>query len=346
MVAKRWFNGRSLTTAFTLVELLVVIAIIGILVALLLPAVQAAREASRRSSCTVRMRQLGISAQNYLSTNGTFPAGAISKEYSAAINTPWNLYRWSALAALTPYLENQAAHDAINFDLPMYGASLTLIQENAAGVSLLLPEFLCPSDQQVRVSEGFGSTNYVVTAGIGLGDPNKINDLGSPFDTDGMFGVNSSVRPRQMIDGLSKTAMVSESTLGVARYEEPHDVLYEYKYIPVLRIDEALCAATTASWNVNDPRGFSWASGEFRCALYNHYLLPNSESADCIRAAFGKRETTKFAAYGWRAARSVHPGGVNLTMADGSVRFVSDDIDEAVWRASSTIAGDEIHGSL
>ncbi len=344
MIRARKLTERSLAHGFTLVELLVVIAIIGVLVALLIPAVQAAREASRRSSCTIRMRQLGIATQNYLSAIGSYPAGSLAKPYPAVPTTPWNLYRWSALAALTPYLENQAAHDAIDFDLPLYGASLSLIEENADGVRLLLPEFLCPSDQQIRVSDQYGSTNYVVSTGTGFGDANKVNDLGSPFDTDGLFGVNSAVRTSQITDGLSKTALASESTLGVSRDEEPHDVRFEYKYIYVPAINDTLCDAPSA-WNFTEPRGFSWANGEFRCALYNHYRVPNSESADCIRAAFGKKETTKYAAYGWRAARSVHPGGVNLTLVDGSVRFISDNVDKIVWQATSTIAGDEVHDS-
>src|SRR5262249_19087781 len=91
--------------------------------------------------------------------------------------------------------------------------------------------------------------------------------------------------------------------------------------------------------NGNDPRGFAWCSGEYRCASYNHYYLPNAGEFDCITSVTvdpTKPPQRLYSAYGWRAARSAHPGGVNLLLADGSGRFAQETIDLPVWRAWST----------
>jgi prepilin-type processing-associated H-X9-DG protein len=92
---------------------------------------------------------------------------------------------------------------------------------------------------------------------------------------------------------------------------------------------------------MSDPRGFAWVNGEFRCAMYNHYMTPNSVTFDCMGVQLGGGVQLQFTPYGWRAARSWHPGGVNVAMADGSERFVGNEIDPAVWSMMSTIAGSE-----
>ncbi len=328
-------------------ELLVVIAIIGILVAMLLPAVQSSREASRRISCVNNMKQLGIAMHNYLAANGHFPSGSISKANPEQNRAPHTMYRWSALALITPFMENQAAHDAINFDLPMYDyPSLVPTEENVPGIRIIIPEFLCPSDQQIRVEEDFGPTNYAVSVGVGLGTEEfQFVDKGTPFEADGLFAVNSKIRAGQISDGLSKTAMASESVLGQPTDGAGHDPVYDYKS-GIYPITEGGCNAANG-WNSLNPRGFSWANGEFRCTLYNHFFLPNSEEFDCIGAPLGFFNPSKtWTPYGWKAARSLHPGGVNVAMADGSVRFVHDSIREEVWHASATIAGEEPDSDL
>lgn len=329
---------RTCTSGFTLVELLVVVAIIGALVSLLLPAVQSARETSRRTSCINRMRQLGLAMQNHVASRGEFPAGAVAKENPTIPTTPHTLYRWSALAAVAPYLENGAAYDALDLDVPLYnGLSGAVTPQNVEPVKQVIAEFLCPSDQGRPVSPQFGPTNYTVCAGVGIGDPNLPFDDGSPIDTGGLFGVNSSTRPGQVTDGLSKTVLASESTLGQPVADGPHDPRYEYKFV-LFPLTDAKCAGP-ASWNVNDPRGFAWVSGEFRCSLHNHYYTPNAPEPDCLTATIGGPIETIFSAFGWRAARSQHPGGVNVAIADGSARFVGEDVEPAAWRAGATIAG-------
>lgn len=324
-------------TAFTLVELLVVVAIVGVLTGVLLPAVQQARESARRSSCTNNLRQLGLATQNYVAALGFLPSGTVAKEYERIPTTPWTFYRWSGLAALTPYLENESVQDLLDLDQPLYSVNLSVSSANKAGVGLLLPEFLCPTDTMLAVSPDFGPTNYALSTGTGLNG-------GAPFDFDGPFGVNSRVRLAQITDGLSKTVLASESTLGQPREAAPHDPAYEYKFVTGAPLTEASCEASGA-WNQTEPRGFSWANGEHRCALYNHYDTPNSTTPDCMGVFFGAPEPGSspferlWTPFGWRAARSLHPGGVNVVLIDGSVRFVTDEVDQAAWRAGATIAG-------
>ena len=323
---------------FTLVELLVVVAIVGVLVALLLPAVQSAREAARRGSCLNNLRQLGIAMQNYDSAWNGFPAGAAARPAPNSPGTPWTFYRWSALAAITPYMENSDAYHSLNFDYPLYTASLSVSPQNREAVKLVIGEFLCPSDIERQVTPDFGPTNYAVCTGTGLG-PGNSNDHGSPFDTDGLFAINSHTRAADIGDGLSKTALMSESTLGQPRQSE-HDPQVEYKFITTAPLTPERCQQSN-SWNVTHPRGFAWVNGEFRCALYNHYQTPNSEEPDCMGVLFGGSLQRIFTPYGWRAARSWHPGGANLLLADGAVRFTENSIDATVWQAFSTIAGEE-----
>jgi len=105
-------------------------------------------------------------------------------------------------------------------------------------------------------------------------------------------------------------------------------------------LSEVRCQRAT-SWNFTDLRGFSWANGEYRTTAYNHYRTPNSEVIDCMGAQMTGETTTLYAGYGWRAARSRHPGGVNVAMADGAVRFVQDGVEPAVWKGASTRSGSE-----
>jgi prepilin-type N-terminal cleavage/methylation domain-containing protein len=212
------------SAGFTLVELLVVIAIIGFLIALLLPAIQSARESSRRAQCLNNLKQLGVAAANHESELGQLPAGMISKSYPADPNHPKNFYRWSALAQLLPYMENQPLADLLDLSVPLYmpGPGYPFAEQNKQGIAQRIASFLCPSDEGMPVKEGMGSTNYAVNSGSGAGG-------GNPFDADGIFYANSATRFSDIPDGASHTISISESTLG---FDTPRNNGEYHSYSP------------------------------------------------------------------------------------------------------------------
>jgi prepilin-type N-terminal cleavage/methylation domain-containing protein/prepilin-type processing-associated H-X9-DG protein len=316
------------TRGFTFVELLVVVAIIGLLIALILPAVQAARETARRTSCGNHLRQLGLATHNFESALGRLPAASIARAYDAQPQLQWTFYRWSALAQLTPYLENTIAYQSLELSVPLYDSSFRVSPINQQAVRLTVPEFLCPSDVRQSVSADFGPSNYAVCTGSGIKG-------GSPRGTDGAFFVNSETRLAEISDGLSKTVLFSESVLGDSA-SSGGDPMVDYKFVLNAPLTDALCEAT-GQWNVSDPRGFSWVNGEYRCVLYNHYLPPNSESADCIGVLLAGGVALQFTPYGWRTARSFHNGGINVLWADGAVRLVADGVELSIWRSAAAI---------
>jgi len=322
--------GRA--TGVSLIELLVVVGLLGLLIALLLPAIQAAREAARRASCVNNMRQVGLAAHLHLDARGSFPSGAVAKEYKQVPSTPWTFYRWSALAQLTPFLENTAAYQALDLTVPLYDASLNISPVNRDAVKILVPEFLCPSDLGQPVTPKAAPTNYAFNAGSGMGG-------GTPLDTDGVCYVNSRTKIRNIADGTSKTALISESVLGERRQVD-HDAQTEYKFVLGSPLTETFCAATPR-WNVQDVRGFAWVNGEYRCGLYNHHYLPNAIEPDCLGVKSGGGPQQRLTPFGWRAPRSRHPGGVNLVLCDGSARFIDDVIELTTWQALSTRSGQE-----
>jgi prepilin-type N-terminal cleavage/methylation domain-containing protein len=186
---------------FTLIELLVVIAIIGVLVALLLPAVQHAREAARRASCINNLKQVGIALHGYHDQTGALPMG-----YSHSPGYTWGGFGWAA--AILPQLEQTPLFNTINFDLPAWTA------ENSTSCLARPGVYLCPSDD---TSEGnfldrdefrFAMGSYV--ASFGPGDM----DFGNPEDRRGLFSRNSRTRFSEIRDGLSQTLAASERHNG------------------------------------------------------------------------------------------------------------------------------------
>ena len=182
-------------------------------------------------------------------------------------STPWTFFRWSALARLTPYLEDNNVYKMLDFSVPIYNSSFNVTPQNAAGVEMVIPTFLCPSDRHTIVSPLFAPTNYAACAGSGVNG-------GSPITADGIFYINSHTRPEQVPNGLSHTALLAESILGnpdgSASMKDP---AVDYKFTLSTPLTDGDCA-NTAQWNVSDGRGFAWACGELRCACTITTIFP------------------------------------------------------------------------
>ena len=332
--------------AFTLIELLVVIAIIAVLIALLLPAVQQAREAARRTQCRNNLKQLGLALHNYESSLQTFPPNLVpggNYNYSGG--------NWGVLAYLSPYLDQTPIYNLMNLNAPTYAATSPYNiadPNNALAASYIIPMFLCPSDKATSLGGDYGvaslgPSNYCANQGSGTNVLTGGTINGSPYNADGVMFANSRIRIADITDGTSNTACMSESVLGdgarnASGSAPPASSQKVYAYnTSYANVDDASCASPT-KWNVQDLRQFLWYSGEIRNTAYNHYYNPNDARWDCITNAF----SLGYTAVGWKAARSLHVGGVHLLMCDGSVRFVSNNIDNSLWRQLATRAGGEV----
>lgn len=302
-----------------------VIAVIGILIALLLPAVQAARAAAQRSSCTNNLRQLGVALQNHHATQQEFPPGR---------GTPAPKI-FSPQARLLAYLEEQALEAAVNFDEPpaTYTAPPSIVYDgakNLAAAVTVCPAFLCPADSTLGRVPGsdFAATNYAANAGSGLGG-------GALATADGVFMLGVAMRIKDITDGTSHTAAFCERTLGVGgeASADGGDAARAMREIPGTTTPDATACAVAASGTWNHERGAKWIVGNYGNTLYNHALGPNAVDCDCLNATQQKARM---------AARSVHPGGVNTLLCDGSVRFIVDGVDLTTWQALATRVGNEL----
>ncbi|NNJ25136.1 DUF1559 domain-containing protein [Alienimonas chondri] len=338
-------------TGFTLIELLVVIAVIAILVSLLLPAVQQAREAARTAQCKNNLKQIALALHNYESTHRSLPIG-----YNGHTEPTANKqYYWSAFAYTLPYLDQANVRNALNTDLTLYepgfGGS-PLRAEHFPTIGTMIPTFLCPSGEGRRVAGTDGDvttapTNYAPCTGSGLNRPGQDDDGAHDERADGMF---NSLVPRSLAhcrDGLTNTALLSERTLGAGGVDEttggetpPDPKLYMALVVPLTEVTESNCLAPattppTVPGGTNRfvaARGRIWAGQGYENTQYNHALLPNDSRFDCFF----------WVNRGMSAARSYHAGGVNLALGDGSVRFVSETVNADTWRAAGSAKGGEV----
>jgi prepilin-type N-terminal cleavage/methylation domain-containing protein/prepilin-type processing-associated H-X9-DG protein len=306
---------------FTLVELLVVIAIIGILVTLLLPAVQAAREAARRAQCVNNLRQLGLGLHNVASAQGHFPPGDIVNQET--------MLGFNVFYHILPYIEQNDLWD--QFDLTVRG---NYSPENLEPRRKEIPAFRCPSDVaagwQINTNAAYGLMSLGNCAYACSVDGFRNNNGGYPNLTfhsftnrRSAFYFESETTFRDMSDGSSKIIVLSEMIVGVDKHS-PH-------------VDADV-----------DIRGF-W-SDSFGCS-FSGMFTPNTNLGDQCQSNCKDNPANGTPAEPYRqrwwgdwanAARSRHPGGVNVCMADGSMHFVEDFIDLALWQDLISIDGHEV----
>lgn len=333
--------------AFTLVELLVVIAIIGILVALLLPAVQAAREAARRTQCTNHLKQIGLALHNYSDTHKSLPFGKGPSYPGAA-----GYARWSTHALILPFMEQRPLHDNLNFSYapatPGMGGVINFMPAyaNANGINDVvsrthIPTFICPSDVSITNPNWPGQNNYAGNQGGWLCDrsdaPPGPGDIAPGELQTGVLYYLSRIRFADVLDGTSNTMMFSERLRGNGTPDPKTDLFVmtnqtslQATYDTCMATNTATAVPLTSKW------GWSWTMGENCCTLYNHVATPNSIS--CAGIPFPGTMTNMAMQV---SASSRHPGGVNATMVDGSVRFTTSSIDLLTWRALGTRSGGE-----
>ena len=315
----------------TLIELLVVMAIIAILIGLLLPAVLKVREAAARTKCQNNIKQFGLAMHDYHDANQSFPSGYLNKVSPKAPTVPSFLYRWSALAQITPFIEQGNLYNSLDLTLPLYADPAgNVFAVNRPGVAQRLALFLCPSDVAQPGDPAFGPTNYVGCLGSGANG-------GTRTAADGVLYNNSTIRIADVTDGTSNTALMSEQILGPGGLDvtDPAqvDVRLHYASLRVRQpVTDALCAGAT-DWPAD--RGSRWADGEVQFGLYDHHYPPNPAVWDCVAIEFS-----------WKPARSRHTNGVNLLLADGSVHFVSNGVNPVTWQALGSRAGGEAPGDF
>ncbi|HEV3257320.1 MAG TPA: DUF1559 domain-containing protein [Gemmataceae bacterium] len=340
---------RTLRHGFTLIELLVVIAIIGILIALLLPAVQKIREAAARMSCSNNLHQIGLAMHNYHDANNKLPP-AVGKNGCC-----WGTW----MVPILPYMEqNNLAQGYVNFGGldwtgPRYNGGV-----NAAVTSQRLKSFTCPSDSQ----QSKGSTtehNYVVNAGntsffqtptpIGCtpGSAGCTPFLGAPFgyyngvaiDSKSGFGWDSTLPWGKGAPG-DNGGPPPDITKGLMGGQFALTAITD-------GTSNTLMAAETVQGTSGDYRGFTWWGG---AAGFTTYLTPNSPLPDVMEGGGCGAippnppctPTTTFAYPRMIAARSRHTNGVNVAMCDGSVHFVSNSVSYPVWNAMGSANGGEV----
>ena len=324
---------------FTLIELLVTLGIISILIALLLPAVQAAREAARRAQCANHLRQLGLALQNYQGDFNSFPPSSCFSRNRKAPYTGWH----SMYGRILPYLEQRSLYNSINYEVSTYppehlawGPILSTEQSinliNLTAFSTSVTVFICPSDGGSASTSG---TNYRANTGVG---PAYWTNAEHPDSGNGLFPERDRIFPSQVPDGLSHTAAMSERLMGSGG----RDLVAERDFFTlptyISTADDTLIACRVAARSRKpglSTGGHWWFWTGREQTLYNHAQAPNGIIPDCL-------QPSQRTAYGMSTARSWHSGGVNVLMGDGSVRFVSEGISTETWRALGTRNGGEL----
>ncbi len=320
---------------FTLIELLVVIAIIGMLVALLLPAVQFAREAARRFHCQNNLKQLGLALHHHEAAFRQFPSLG---DYTTAGGTVY----WSLPSRLLPYSEQENLHRLIDFTCP--------ISQQPGVARIRVPLLLCPHERTDRERPDGAFVHYPLNYGANAGvwyifqPPTGVGD--------GVFSVNCPTLASEITDGLS-------NTLGMAEVKA---------FTPYLRDGGTPAAAGTPIPNTPADLAAYFGSGEFKLDSghtewvdarvhqtgFTTTFPPNTKvphiaggvTYDVDFNSLREGRSATLPTYAVVTSRSYHPGGVNVLLMDGSVRFVGNSDYLGVWRRLGTRSGGDVVGEF
>ncbi len=296
---------------FTLIELLVVVAIVGLLVALLLPAVQQAREAARRVTCGSRMKTIGLAIHHHAEARGKFPAGFTPRPFGA-----------SYLIQILPYMEESARYTSLNMAEHIYS------NENGTACVTIPSGLFCPSDSSRSFPITMLSINYAGNAGR------------SVIDGEGVF-ISRPLAARDLTDGLSQTVGVAEWVVGSGSPDRPYRLgsifVLKQRFPSTPDGFEAFAVTCRALDPMNIVRfgpskGWPWFLSNFAATQYNNWVPPNNPS--CLTNV-GMSITT---------SGSLHGGGCQALTMDGAVHFVKDSIDPRIWAALGSRSGGEIVG--
>jgi len=351
---------------FTLIELLVVIAIIGVLIALLLPAVQSAREAARRAQCVNNLKQIGLALHNYLSANGDMmPPENMDDHWNPNIKI-WQ--QFPPNARILPYLEQQVTFNSINFTFnSRWGGNNSSQDQTASGGTYggiqatafctQVKSFICPSDPNPGssgiyllngVTSRVGATNYPPNIGLGRGYNNWVDN--GPFygcrPWDGQ--IQKTVTIANFVDGTSNTAVFSEWVKGTSRFPDKDGLAMVY-YGPTWYVANSPTSTGTAylDWimaqqcqNNGTTQNWGWKGewwGYSPTMMYSHTQPPNRRA--CFNSGGGWSGNDFMQTM--VGASSLHPGGVNVLFMDGTVRFVKSTVSYVSWYAIATPNGGE-----
>jgi prepilin-type N-terminal cleavage/methylation domain-containing protein/prepilin-type processing-associated H-X9-DG protein len=347
-MAARPLTSRTCRRAFSLVELLVVIAIVGVLVSLLLPAVQAARESARRAQCMNNLKQLSLGVLNYEQSEKTLPAAGAFPPIDQAVHFSWSYYRidmqkgllHSWATRVLPYIEQQSLYN--QFDFKQHVATNSTNPQASQP-----PAMLCASDDSLgRTYEYRGNPDPGRTVPFGKGN---YAGFASPFHVDGynyhgaiwLYGTNL----KEVVDGTSGTLLLGE----IRTRDEPRDQrgawALPWAGSSLLSVDMHYIGFG-ASETTPVPDGYAYDTISLGVTQ-----RPNSNTADvlyqCPDAVGEQLErmpcNTDYWGYISAAPRSHHPLGVHVSYVDGHVAFMSDDIDEIALALAATVNDETLY---
>jgi prepilin-type processing-associated H-X9-DG protein len=351
----------------------VVIAIIGVLIALLLPAVQAAREAARRLQCTNNEKQWGIALHNHHDTFNVLPPHGL--KYTKGQTGVKNFEGTSALSRVLPFIEAANVSNGYDFSHAYFwgtGSGTNPYYDDLKKVYLNI--FVCPSDSEVPRSRRDGDLapgSYLVCTGSATGQNSRFqpDDVGDNYRIDGTFylgnnpsnaeDIHGSVGLEAMTDGTSNTMILSEGLFGgvsvikqslllTGMSDSERSKIYQRAIFDYdtrgsdtggdtgdFDMDMVTYSANRTHTGTKQERCEGWLLVRWGCTTYSGYLTPNQKDAGNYWAKTGSKKIA------FLGARSQHTGGVNVCYGDGSIHFVSDNVNLNIWRGMSTVDGGE-----